>query len=108
MVLVVTDDTNSARDVISIFMITIYVNNKPQPVNNHTLPESLQTQLKVSYFKISFWCHRLDKNTNEIFSKISALASKKRLNKKLYYTNYVKKPLISIIKCLYFFDLTSF
>ena len=38
MVLVVTDDTNSARDVISIFMITIYyVNNKPQSVNNRTL-----------------------------------------------------------------------
>ena len=32
---------------------------------------------------MSFWCHHLDQNTNEIFSKISALASKKRLNQKL-------------------------
>ena len=40
--------------------------------------------------KMSFGCQRLDQNTNEIFSRISALASKKRLNQKLYYTNYVK------------------
>ena len=33
---------------------------------------------------------RLDQNINEIFSKISALTSKKRLNQKLYYTNHVK------------------
>ena len=39
---------------------------------------------------ISKWCHRLDKDTNEIFSKISALASKKGSNQKikaLYHTN---------------------
>ena len=48
------------------------------------------------------------KKTNEIFLRISALASKKRLNQKLYYTKYVKQPLNSIIKCLHFFDLTSF
>ena len=34
--------------------------------------------------------HYFDKNTNEIFSKISALASKKGLSQKLYYTKYVK------------------
>ena len=50
----------------------------------------------------------LTKKDNEFFSRISALASKKWLNKKLYYTNYVKQPLVSIINCLYFFDLTSF
>jgi hypothetical protein len=33
-------------------------------------------------FKMSFWCHRLDQNTNLIFSRISALASKKRSNQK--------------------------
>ena len=30
------------------------------------------------------------KKTNEIFLRISALASKKRLNQKMYYTKYVK------------------
>ena len=48
------------------------------------------------------------KKTKEFFLRISALASKMRLNQKLYNTKYVKQPLISIIKCLYFFDLTSF
>ena len=32
---------------------------------------------------MSFWCHRLDHNTNEIFSRISALASKKTSNQKV-------------------------
>ena len=41
-------------------------------------------------FKMSFGCHCLDQKTNEIFSRISALASKKCLNQKLYNTNYVK------------------
>ena len=36
------------------------------------------------------WCHRLDKKNDDIFSRISALASKKWLNQKLYYTNYIK------------------
>ena len=35
-------------------------------------------------------CHHFDQKTNEIFLRISALASKERLNQKLYYTNYVK------------------
>ena len=29
---------------------------------------------------MSFWCHRFDQKINEIFLRISALASKKRLN----------------------------
>ena len=41
--------------------------------------------------KCSFWCHDLDQNTNENFSSISALASKKRSNQKkikaIYFTN---------------------
>ena len=41
-------------------------------------------------FKMSFWCHRLDQKTEEIFSRISALASKKRSNQKLCHTNYAK------------------
>ena len=53
MVLVVTDDTNSARDVISIFMITIYVNNKPQPVNNHTLKGGLGPEYVCNIFSRS-------------------------------------------------------
>ena len=32
---------------------------------------------------MSFWCHHLDQNTNEIFSWISALASKMRWNQKV-------------------------
>ena len=53
-----------------------------------SLPKSSVTSsentkvLKVSYFKMFFWCHRLDQNTNENFSRISALASKKKLNQK--------------------------
>ena len=38
---------------------------------------------------MSFGCHRFDQKINEIFLRISALASKKRLNQKLYYTKYV-------------------
>ena len=50
------------------------------------------------------WCRRFDQKTNEIFVRISALASKKRLNQKLYYTNYVRQPVISAM----IFGLTSF
>ena len=50
MVLVVTDDTNSARDVISIFMITIYVNKKQQSVNNHTLKGGLGLEYVYNIF----------------------------------------------------------
>ena len=41
-------------------------------------------------FKMSFGCHRFDQKANEFFLRISALASKKRLNQKLYYYKYVK------------------
>ena len=53
---------------------------------------------------MSFWCHRLDKNTNEIFSKISALASKKRSNQKSSVGESKENPPISGIKCPYIFD----
>ena len=33
-------------------------------------------------FKMSFWCLQIFQKTNEIFSRISALASKKRSNQK--------------------------
>ena len=49
MVLVVTDDTNSARDVISIFMITVYVNNKPQSVNNKVMLHSGKLTSFIGY-----------------------------------------------------------
>ena len=32
--------------------------------------------------KMSFWCLQIDQKTNEIFIRISALASEKRLNQK--------------------------
>ena len=34
-------------------------------------------------FKMSFWCNRFDQNTNEVYLRISAQASKKKLNKKV-------------------------
>ena len=45
---------------------------------------------------MSFGCHCFDQKANEIFLRISALASNKRLNQKLYLKNYVKYPLISV------------
>ena len=43
------------------------------------------------FFKgqLIFWCH-LDQKTNEIILRISALASKERLNQKLYDNKYVE------------------
>ena len=50
---------------------------------------------------MSFWCHRLDQNTNEIFSRISALASKKISNQKNKDTLYTY-----LIGLFYFDSLT--
>ena len=55
-------------------------------------------------FSVSFSQHP----TNEFFLRISALALKMRLKQKLYNNKFVKQPLFSTIKCLHFFDLTSF
>ena len=41
-------------------------------------------------FIVSLWNYPLSQNTHEIISRFSALAPKKWLNQKLYYTNYVK------------------
>ena len=44
----------------------------------------------------SFWCLQIDQNQNEMFIRISALASKKRLNKKkgtLYHYDFNLTPL---------------
>ena len=55
---------------------------------------------------MSFWCHRLDKNTNEIFSGISALASKKRLNQKNTGTFIIRKMIENInVNSFFEFDL---
>ena len=56
----------------------------------HIGPESVisvtkscqDTDLIFQSFEMSFWCQRLDQNTNENISRISALASKKRSNQK--------------------------
>ena len=59
---------------------------------------------------MSFWCHHLDQNINEIFSRISALASKKRSNQKIrafYTTNWSLKDFILTL-LHYFFDMTFF
>ena len=37
--------------------------------------ENIPSYQRSVNFKMSFWCHRLDKNTNEKISKISALLS---------------------------------
>ena len=56
-----------------------------------------------------FGVFKSTKNNNKIFVSISVLASKKWLNQKSQGTLLaLKKPLIIDIKCLYFFDLTSF
>ena len=44
--------------------------------------------IKVSYFKMSFWCLQIFQKTNEIFPRISAIASKKRSNQKNKGTLY--------------------
>ena len=53
-----------------------------------------------------FWCHHLDKKTNEFFSRISALASKKRSNKwkirTFHTTNW--KFCFDYLKLLFWFD----
>ena len=64
--------------------------------------------LKVSQFQnVLFLSFRVFQKTNEIFSRISTLASKKRSNQKIGESQN-KNPPISGIKCPYVFDLTSF
>ena len=41
-------------------------------------------------YKRTFWCHRLDQKSNEIYLRISALASKKSSNQKSLFCDYVK------------------
>ena len=51
--------------------------------NQKTVDSLLATQFKGQLiYKMSFWCHRFDQNTNQIFLRISALASKERSNQK--------------------------
>ena len=54
------------------------------------------------------WCQNFFQKTNEIFSRISALASKKRSNQKCTARESKQNHPIRCIKCRYFFDLTSF
>ena len=53
-------------------------------------------------FKIefTFWCHRLDQKTNEMFIRVSALASKKSSNQKtlLYKSSNQKTLLYTYVK----------
>ena len=57
---------------------------------------------------MSFWCHQIDQKTNEIFVRISALATKKRSNQKSSVRDSKLNHPISGIKSPYFFDLTTF
>ena len=56
---------------------------------------------------MSFWCHRLDQNTNKIFSKISALASKKMLNQKKWghFIHLIREFYFDSVTLLFWFDL---
>jgi hypothetical protein len=48
--------------------------------------------LRSVNFEMSFWCLQIDQKINEIFVKISVLASKKKSNQKiraLYTTNWM-------------------
>ena len=74
-------------------------------VKARSFPAILKVQL-IS--KKTFLCHRLDQKSNKNILRISALASKKSSNQKTLVYNYFKYPLISAIKCHYFFDPTSF
>ena len=62
--------------------------------------------LKVSWFRKQILLFSFEPKTQRNYFLISALASKKSPNQKTLLYNYVKKPVISDIKCLYFFDLT--
>ena len=56
---------------------------------------------------MSFWFHSLDKNTNETFSKISALASKKMSNQKNKgnFTHLIEGFYFASPILLFWFDL---
>ena len=54
----------------------------------------------ISFNRICWY--RLDQNTNEIFSRISALASKKMSNQKSSVRESKQNHSISVIKCPYF------
>jgi hypothetical protein len=73
----------------SFYYIPYQPKGVPSPRNNFSGTGGISL-IKVSYFKMSFWCDCFDQKTNKIFLRISALASKKRLNQKLYYTKYDK------------------
>ena len=47
-----------------------------------TVYDVLLRLIRSDNFKMSFWCLQIFQKTNEIFSRISALAYKKRSNQK--------------------------
>ena len=51
---------------------------------------SISSSLKSVNFEMSFWCLQIDQKTNDIFVRISALASKKRFDQKSSVTVKVK------------------
>ena len=57
---------------------------------------------------MAFWCLKIFQKTNEIFSGISALASKKRSNQKEKGTLYLELEDFILTLLHYFYDLTSF
>ena len=67
----------------------------------------LDNQRSVN-FKMFFWCLQISQKTNEIFSRISALASKKRSNQNNKGTLYRWLEDFILTLLHYFFDLTSF
>ena len=58
--------------------------------------------------KCPFWCLQIIQKTNEFFSRISALTSKKMLSKKNKGTLYHWMEIFILTLLHYIFDLTSF
>ena len=77
-------------------------------INQASFSCKTEVTLKVSKVQNEFMMSSfLPKNKRNVL-RISALDFKKCSNQNTLLYNYVKQPLISDIKCLYFFDPTSF
>ena len=57
---------------------------------------------------MSFWCLQIDQKTNKIFVRISALASKKRSNKKVVLESQNKIIQLVVQSALIFFYFNPF
>ena len=77
-------------------------------ISKYTLFQIQNCGWRSVNFKMSFWRLQSSQKKQEYFVRISALASRKRSNQKSSVRESKKNQPISVIKCPYFFDLTSF